>query len=133
MNTKHPRFAGNLTGQRFGRLTVLGFSHRDGYQGAMWICKCDCGGSVVRSSGRLRDKAHKNKSCGCAHRDSIRKAAQAAWKRTTKFSHPHKRKLINARHNMLVRCYKTTGPDYKNYGARGIQVCEEWRRNRVAF
>jgi hypothetical protein len=34
---------------------------------------------------------------------------------------------------LLKRCYCTTTPYYKNYGGRGIRVCDEWKRDYVAF
>jgi predicted XRE-type DNA-binding protein len=34
---------------------------------------------------------------------------------------------------MKYRCYKETSSDYKNYGARGIKVCNEWRNSYITF
>ena len=55
-----------LTGLRFGRLTVIGVAHRIG--GVHWKCRCDCGSeNVVRGSNL---KSGKVKSCGCLARDA---------------------------------------------------------------
>lgn len=35
--------------------------------------------------------------------------------------------------HMKQRCYNKNSPDYKNYGARGIEVCKEWRENSKSF
>ena len=35
--------------------------------------------------------------------------------------------------NMLSRCYNKRNPFYKNYGGRGISVCEAWRHSFLAF
>lgn len=42
-------------------------------------------------------------------------------------------KIHVARKGMLARCYNSNAPAYKNYGARGIQVCTEWRESEEAF
>jgi hypothetical protein len=52
----------DLTGQRFGRLTVIGLSGRlNG--GAAWLCKCDCGNKKVIASKSLVTGG--SQSCGC--------------------------------------------------------------------
>lgn len=60
----------DLTGQRFGRLTVL---ERDknvsSTKGAYWICQCDCGNKKSISSGSLRQGL--TKSCGCLNKEII--------------------------------------------------------------
>ena len=65
----------DLTGQRFGKLTVIEYiSAKDaGKPGtaAYWRCKCDCGGETVV---RTHDLIHaKIKSCGCYRPDTLRK------------------------------------------------------------
>ncbi|APH24986.1 hypothetical protein CF088_14640 [Clostridium botulinum] len=35
--------------------------------------------------------------------------------------------------NMKSRCYNSKTPKYKNYGGRGIKVCDEWLNNFKAF
>lgn len=58
----------DLTGQRFTRLLVV--SQAPSQNGAMWNCRCDCGGTTVVSGGNLRKG--QIKSCGCLHRESPR-------------------------------------------------------------
>ncbi len=36
-------------------------------------------------------------------------------------------------YNILKRCYSVDNKDYKNYGARGITMCNEWKHNKKAF
>lgn len=117
----------NLVGQKFSKLTVVGKTGRD------WICKCECGNTCVKPTGRLRDSNRPNKSCGCLRSESIARASKAAWLVTTKFSHPHKEKLKWMISNMVKRCHKPGSRRYERYGGRGIQVCKEWRENRTAF
>ena len=52
----------DLTGQRFGRLVVLGFSHTNRHRAAMWQCQCKCGNSIIVNGENLRQDH--TKSCG---------------------------------------------------------------------
>lgn len=101
----------DLTGQRFGRLTVL-FRADVISRKAYWKCKCDCGTMKnIRGdclvSGRVV-------SCGCYH-DEI------------KTTHgDSKTRLYGIWHNMISRCRTPTNSLFSNYGGRGITVCSEW-------
>lgn len=59
-----------LTGQRFGRLVVIGFSHTD-KENAYWLCKCDCGKDTIVQRSSLRSGG--TKSCGCLCKEITRK------------------------------------------------------------
>lgn len=43
------------------------------------------------------------------------------------------KKLYWIYYAMLARCYNSNSPRYKDYGARGITVCEEWRKDNKTF
>ena len=58
----------DLTGQRFGKLTVLAPAENIGSRTA-WLCRCDCGNEAVVKTSRLRDG--RTISCGCAHDEGI--------------------------------------------------------------
>lgn len=60
----------DLTGQRYGRLTVLAPAENVGGRTA-WLCRCDCGKEVVEKTVHLRS-GHV-KSCGCIGRVGIGK------------------------------------------------------------
>ena len=60
---KHSRKKLDLTGQRFGRLTVVGPVENIGSRTA-WLCRCDCGRETVVKTHRLRS-GH-TASCGCS-------------------------------------------------------------------
>lgn len=114
----------DLTGQKFCRLTVL---HRTGSKGKegsfLWMCKCDCGAEVTVKSGNLRS-GH-TKSCGCYMKERIT-ATQATHKES------HKR-LYNVWTSMKARCYNPNSTFFKDYGLRGIGMCDEWRNDYTAF
>ncbi len=62
MAERHSTKKLDLTGQRYGRLTVLGPAENLGNRTA-WNCLCDCGQAIVATTRRLRD-GHRT-SCGC--------------------------------------------------------------------
>jgi hypothetical protein len=53
----------DLSGQRFGRLTVTGYAGPDNYGRAKWACTCECGSETIAGAGNL--KTGTTKSCGC--------------------------------------------------------------------
>jgi len=61
----------DLTGRKFGRLTVIEFSHRNKYRHSMWNCRCDCGKETIVSSPNLRRGT--SQSCGCLRSENISK------------------------------------------------------------
>lgn len=67
----------DLTGKKFGRLTVLeyaGRAERNSYQRPQWRCKCDCGEQVIVLGQNLREG--KTKSCGCLRAEKLRERAR---------------------------------------------------------
>lgn len=63
----------DLTGQRFGRLTVIRYDHTEnGY--AFWLCRCDCGNETLARSSCL--KSNYKKSCGCLKTELMQEKAE---------------------------------------------------------
>lgn len=75
----------DLTGKKFGRLSVVKQSESsitpNGCVRTMWLCKCECGNEVIRSSQNLR--SGNDCSCGCVRREktSTRKLENLIGKR----------------------------------------------------
>lgn len=114
----------NLTGQSFGRLTVIEkATKRCNGQSAMWICKCDCGNTIVVRSGDLR--SGKTKSCGC-----LRKEITSAKRKTHGKSNS---RLFSIWCAVKKRCMCETDKQYKDYGGRGITICDEWKDDFQTF
>lgn len=111
-----------LTGQRFGQLTVLGPAYSKNGRW-YWSCRCECGRTAERSGHDLL--GGKVKSCGCLH--SI-----VSPQNRTKHGGRYTR-LYRIWAHMKERCYGEYHEAYKNYGGRGIQVCDEWRNDFQAF
>lgn len=116
----------DITGQRFGRLTVIGRAGSNARGRAMWLCFCDCGRSlVVCGNALLRGNT---RSCGCLAKDT----ESACGKKRAIHGHCHER-LFHVWVNMRARCRSPQHQAYKNYGARGIFVCPEWDASYEAF
>jgi hypothetical protein len=108
----------DLTGQKFGRLTVIKLDHIE--RKSYWLCKCDCGKETISTSGDLKS-GHK-KSCGCLHDElsSIR-----LTKRNLTHGESNTR-LYKIWTDIKKRCYRETFWAYSRYGGRGITLCQEW-------
>ena len=105
----------DLTGQKFGRLTVLGLENIIKHK-VMWKCKCDCGNIKIVRGEHL--KSGKIRSCGCLNNE-MRIA------RTAKHYQCHT-KLYYVWNSMRERCENPKRWNYCNYGGRGIKLCKEW-------
>lgn len=112
----------DLTGKKFGKLTVSKLHGRTETTGGtkfyLWLCKCDCGKDKVCRSNNL--VSGRNVSCGCRMHGHTKHG---------KAYHP----LYAVRSNMIQRCHNKKSGEYKNYGARGITVCQEWRDSPSSF
>lgn len=119
----------DLTGQRFGRLVVLNRASGPVKKGChvKWRCQCDCGKEIVTSSSNLRMGA--STSCGCWR---IERLTEHFNSQNPCFG-AYKTRLYSIYINMLSRTGNPRVPSYKNYGGRGIQVCQAWKDNYKAF
>lgn len=112
----------DLTGQRFGRLSVVKeYGRQNGH--VTWLCKCDCGKTTITCTGDLRQG--KTTSCGCYHNEMVSNITRSHEKSNTR--------LYNIYHNMKQRCNNPKRHDYARYGGAGIGVCTEWMKNPSAF
>ena len=109
----------DLTGQVFGALTVLGKAPTlgKGYP-AMWECLCECGNTSIVRSSDLRNG--RTKSCGCGRTPH----GEAGQKKT---------RLYRIWSGMKTRCHNEIDHMYRFYGAKGIEVCDEWRNSFESF
>lgn len=109
--------AKDLTGQRFGRLTVLerapNIIYSSGSSATAWVCKCDCGNTVIIAGGHLKRKKNATKSCGCIAKENAMKQ-------------------LNKIHNNELPSYKK----YNNYdlsGKFGIGYIENANKNGINY
>jgi hypothetical protein len=113
----------DLTGRKFGKLTVIerttdqitpSGSHR-----VAWVCSCECGNSCVVCTHELVSGG--TVSCGCHRKE-----------RLTTHGKRHTR-LYNIWANMKQRCTNPNNTAFKDYGGRGIKICEELIKSFEAF
>lgn len=113
----------DLAGKRFGALTVIRMVPKEkrgeGYKQKLmyWECKCDCGAELnISAQSILREN---RRSCGCQ-----------IHKRHPKRDGGRPYKIFQG---MKSRCYNKNATGYKNYGGRGISICDEWLNDFWAF
>ena len=110
-----------LINKRFGRLIVLDTYIKDKVRYCK--CKCDCGNEKTTTYDHLMYGY--TKSCGCLLIDN----ARCNFKKHGKSKHP-----LHGVWNMIKqRCYNENNHAYKNYGGRGIKVCDEWLDREQGF
>ena len=112
----------NLSGKKFGRLTVLEDSgKRTSWSGGViWLCLCVCGNYVNIASGDL--VSGDTQSCGCLQIEITKKT-------NTKHGHSKEGKCSSEYKtwlNMRQRCYNPKDDRYDDYGGRGIRICKRW-------
>ena len=121
----------DLTGQRFGLLTVTRHAGSDAAGRATWLCACDCGGEkVVKAADLKRPESTATRSCGCLQLQQRQNAAKSKSHAYSRANWPRERK---AWENMIKRCTDPTDIGYANYGGRGVSVCERWLDSFKAF
>lgn len=106
----------DLTGQRFGMLTVIKRNGNIGKHSA-WLCRCDCGNIKTIRSDHLIYK--KTRSCGCFETEARNLGNHL-------IHGGGKTRLYKIWAGMRKRCRNPKCLSYKNYGGRGIKVCNEW-------
>lgn len=105
--TKLPPMA---PGQRYGRLTAIEFSGRERHGWAVWRFRCDCGKELTALAANARYGT--TKSCGCLR---IKHGMNGT-------------KEYHSWIGMLSRCRDPNNAGYKDYGGRGITVCDRWTK-----
>lgn len=108
-------------GSRFGRLVVIGKAPTDSQFHKRFICRCDCGNERINQDRALIDG--RVKSCGCWRNEIAKVVAKAVHTRHGLSESP----TWNSWRMMRVRCYWKSYRKWKDYGGRGIKVCDRWR------
>ena len=106
----------DLTGNKYGRWTVIEKGENKQKGETMWLCRCECGiEKYVRHSSLTTGNS---KSCGCYHSERTSQ---------THLKHGHYgERLYGVWNGMRQRCGNPNNHKYSEYGGRGISVCDEW-------
>lgn len=110
----------DMIGKKFGKLTVLEEADQRKDRRIVYKCKCDCGNVSYVIGKNLRNGT--TKSCGCLRHESYN--TKHGKRNTT---------LYGVWCGMRYRCTNKNRFDYKDYGGRGIKVCDEWRNDFQTF
>lgn len=126
-----------IPGAVYGRLTVLNeaelYWQPCGKSCRMVNCMCICGNKVTTLWYSIRKGL--STSCGCYNKEiNGKRIAEAS--RThgdTPVGYSEYKSLYFVWNTMKQRCYNENTAKYKNYGAKGIKVCDEWNTSFAAF
>ena len=110
----------DLSNQRFGYLVVQKLDYNPNNKSAKWLCKCDCGNYATVRGADL--KTGHTSSCGCKKHEP---SHVVHYKQGTR--------IYNIWKSMKNRCYNKNERNFKNYGGRNINVCNEWKNNFQSF
>lgn len=113
----------DLTGQKFSRLTVEKYVGKNKRGRSLWLCRCDCNKEVTVNSSDL--KTGNTKSCGCFKKEIASQIGKSNKIHGYTHTPTHNTWLaMNRRCNDINDCH------YKDYGGRGITVCDRWNPKR---
>lgn len=108
----------DFTGLVFDYLTIISEGAKAKNGRSRWNCACKCGNKTLVEGVALRKG--KIKSCGC-RRSGVVKHGLAHSKEFSSWQH------------LKDRCLNKNSLDYKNYGGRGINVCNRWTDKEKGF
>lgn len=104
-------------GDKFGCLSVVSEVEKNKFNKRQFLCRCECGQSCTVLLENLRS-GH-TKSCGC---NKI--TLTSTEKKTHGFS---RTRLYGIWAGMKNRCYNPNVKSFKDYGAKGVRVCDDWQ------
>lgn len=109
-------------GKEVWYLKVIGLDPNNSGKEQKWLFLCKCGNYISECPSRVIQGCIR--SCGCMrYNRSPRKRKTASCEKPTVWHSPY----YNTWRAMMKRCYCKRHESYKNYGAKGITVCDEWR------
>src|SRR5699024_10556158 len=108
----------NFVGKKYNKITVEKFLRQEGSKKIV-IGICDCGNTKEFDLHRLRGNF--TKSCGCLIGANLKTHGFTGHR------------IYHIYKHMKARCYTKTNQDYKDYGGRGIKVCDMWLDNFKNF
>jgi hypothetical protein len=107
----------DLSGKQFGRLTVNHLHGSNSNRVFFWSCICSCGKELIVPRNNLT--SGNTRSCGCLRNEKL------SERRLTHGMTGHP--LHIAWTNIRARCSNKKIKSYKDYGAKGVKVCERWQ------
>lgn len=118
-NGELPHEPVNIAGHRFGNWQVISYAGKDKHGNSQYNCQCDCGS--IRAVQYANLISGTSKSCGCLN--GLPRSKHRA----------SNTRLYRIWSGMRYRCNNESCGSYKDYGGRGISVCDEWSNSFQAF
>ena len=109
----------DMTGKVIDRLTVIEQAPYDGIGHIRWKCKCACGNEIVVRGNHLR--RGNTRSCGCLNKETCRETGKS--QRVHGMSNTPEYRVWAG---IKSRCLNEKNSAFKDYGGRGIAVCDSW-------
>lgn len=114
-----------MNNNKFGRLTIIKevepIVSPCGTKRRKFLCQCECGNQKLVQLGHL--KTGHTVSCGCFHKETF-----------NNYKHGLRSHRINVIwRGIRQRCLNTNNSRYKDYGGRGISMCNEWLEDFMSF
>ncbi len=116
----------DMTGYVFNGCEVLNRAGSNKYGQAKWEVKCRCGKVYYPLGASIRNGD--STSCGCSHKEAAKKMGLSNKTHGETYS-----RLYDIWKAMRYRCNNKEHKDYEHYGARGIEVCDEWMKSYDIF
>lgn len=110
----------DISGMTFERLKAISMHHVTKGR-CYWTCECECGNTVIVRESSL--VSGYTKSCGCLRKEILLNETHGMTGT----------RLYRIYRGMKECCYNKNVPEYKNYGGRGIRVCQEWLEEFMNF
>lgn len=111
------------------RLTILNFGEpkilKNGVKDVTVVCRCSCGNIKTILA---RSVLSVTMSCGC-----INKAIAKSLYTHKRPPSIYPRDIRTRYYSMMSRCYDKNDKSYKNYGGKGVVVCDEWKNDINTF
>jgi hypothetical protein len=108
----------DITGKKFGHLTTIKYIKNNKHGRAIWLFECDCENKTKKELAIADIKYAGTQSCGCLHKKRAKEC-------NTKHGLSNNR-IYDIWLHMKQRCYDKNYPKYKDWGGRGIKICNEW-------
>jgi hypothetical protein len=127
----NPRY--DITGREFNRLTVLGYAGKNKHNNNLWNCRCKCRNEIIVESHSLI--CGNTKSCGCLQKEkaTITLLNMSMTHGLSRDKNHQKTRLYRIWAGIRTRCLNSNDKTFKNYGQRGICICNEWKNNFKVF
>ncbi len=116
-----------VSGDKYGRLTAINFSHTSKSRNSIWLWLCECGNTKSISTSDVRS-GHTT-SCGCFRSQTTASLKTRHGNARRKAHSPEYRTWCG----MIARVKNPLSPSYPNYGGRGIKVCAAWEESFAQF